>query len=71
MPKRKPRYERLDEMFPAREADSNQQASQKSLSRVCKKWKPYRKPTQVGWRQIANVNELKFVKELGKQVCVP
>ena len=44
------------EMFPAREINPNEQASQKNLFRVSKKGEPYRKPTQVDWRQIAKVN---------------
>lgn len=47
---------RIVKMFSAREANSNQQTSQKNLSRVFKKGKPYRKPTQVDRLNNAKVN---------------
>lgn len=50
------RRTRVDETFRFAGADSNQQGSRKNLSRVIKKRKPYRKPTQVDRLNSAKVN---------------
>jgi hypothetical protein len=50
-------------------ANKAEQVSQKHLKELSM-LKPYRKPTQVGWRKYAKVNERNFVKELGKKAGV-
>ncbi len=47
----------------------NERAVQKSFFEL-KTLEPYRKPTQVGWREYAKVNKRNLVKELGKKVVV-
>ena len=48
---------------------SDERVAQKSFFEL-RVLEPYRKPTQVGWREYAKVNKRNLVKELGKKVVV-